>query len=206
MCTRKALRLVIGAAITLLLSGSALASGLGVAAFLAPGKAVDKDVMDAAVSAGAFKARLSIPAVAGFRQAIGFGYSYYLVTRYPPGYVWAIYTLSKDTAVISVTYGWDFERRFGPVKPFVGGGGVLAVEVWDSPFTPETEKDVVPGVYVNAGVEYRLGGWALEAGPRYTVLFNEPVAAVDLNGHSPEVRAAHRSQYVDVLVGFGYYF
>jgi hypothetical protein len=82
----------------------------------------------------------------------------------------------------------------------------LAVEVWDSPFTPETEKDVAPGVYVNAGVEYRLGSWALEAGPRYTVLFDEPVAAVDLNGHSPEVRAAHRSQYVDILVGFGYYF
>ncbi len=205
MCARKALRLVIGAAITLLLSGSALASGLGVAAFLAPGKAVDEDVMDAAVSAGAFKARLSIPAVAGFRQAIGFGYSYYSVTR-NPGSTWAIYALSKDTAVISVTYGWDFERRFGPVKPFVGGGGVLAVEVWDSPFTPETEKDVAPGVYVNAGIEYRLGGWALEAGPRYTVLFDEPVAAVDINGHSPEVRAAHRSQYVDVLVGFGYYF
>jgi hypothetical protein len=205
MCARKALRLVIGAAITLLLSGSAWASGLGVAAFFAPGKAVDKDVMDAGVSAGAFKARLSIPAVAGFRQAIGFGYSYYPVTR-NPGPTWAIYTLSKDTAVISVTYGWDFELFYGPVKPFVGGGGVLAVEVWDSPFTPKTEKDVAPGVYVNAGVEYRLGGWALEAGPRYTVLFDEPVAAVDLNGHYPEIRAAHRSQYVDVLIGFGYYF
>ncbi len=205
MCTRKALRLVIGAAITLLLSGSALASGLGVAAFFAPGKAVDKDVMDAAVSAAAFKTRLSIPAVAGFKQAIGFGYSYYLVTR-NPGLIWGVYALSVDTAVISVTYGWDFERRFGPVKPFVGGGGVLAIEVWDSPVTPETETDVAPGVYVNAGVEYRLGGWALEAGPRYTVLFNEPVAAVDINGNFPEVRAAHRSQYVDVLVGFGYYF
>jgi hypothetical protein len=206
MCARKALWLVIGAAITLLLSGSALASGLGVAAFFAPGKAVDRDVMDAGVNAGAFKARLSIPAVAGFRQAIGFGYSYYLVTRYPPGYIPAVFTLSKDTPVISATYGWDFERLFGPVKPYVGGGGVLAVEVWDSPFTPETEKDVVPGVYVNAGIEYRLGGWALEAGPRYTVLFDEPVAAVDLNGRYPEIRAAHRSQYVDMLVGFGYYF
>jgi hypothetical protein len=201
----KGLRLVIGVAMSGLVASSALASGWGIAAFLAPGKAVDEGVMDAGVSPGAFKARLSIPAVAGFRQAVGFGYSHYSVMR-DPGAVWAVYTLIKDTDVVSATYGWDFERSLGLVTPFIGGGGVWAFEVWDSPFTPRKETDVAPGIYVNAGLAYAFDSWALEAAPRYTVLFNEPVAAVDLNGTFPEVRAAHRSQYLDVLVGFGYYF
>jgi hypothetical protein len=199
------LRLIITAAITILLAGSALASGWGIAAFLAPGKAVDGKVIEATYSATAFKARLSLPAPDGFRQAVSFGYSYYPVKR-DPGLILAIFALSKDAAVMPATYGWDLERSFGPIVPYIGGGGIVALEFWDSPFTTDTEVDLVPGVYANAGVEYRVAGWALEFSPRYSVLFDSPVAAVDINGDRPGIRTGSFSHYLDFSAGVGYYF
>jgi hypothetical protein len=205
MRTTEGLRFVIGAAIGALLAGSEPASGWGVAAFLAPGKAVDGEVIDASYSAKAFRARLSLPAPDGFRQAVSFGYSNYPVKR-DPGIIAGIYALTDDAAVVPAAYGWDIGRFFGPVMPYAGGGGVLALEFWDSPFSADTEVDFVPGVYVNAGVEYRVAGWALEFGPRYSVLFDSPVAAVDINGVHPGIRTGSFSHYLDFLAGVAYYF
>jgi hypothetical protein len=188
-----------------LVASSALASGWGIAAFLAPGKAVDGKVIEAGYSVTAFKARLTLPAPDGFRQAVSFGYSYYPVER-DPGIILGIYALSKDAGIMPAAYGWDFERFFGPVMPYVGGGGVLALEIWDSPFSSDTEFDFVPGVYANAGIEYRFAGWALEFAPRYSVLFDSPVAAVDINGERPGIRTGSYSHYLDFLAGVGYYF
>ena len=63
------------------------------------------------------------------------------------------------------------------------------------------------GLYVEGGARYFLvDGLALEAGPRYTLLFDEPVVCYDSFELHDFERSEHRSQLIELLIGVNYYF
>ena len=181
---------------------AAAALDVGVGASYAPAFVTGAETVSKELSAGGFKGKFSLGIYDGVKLTLGYGYNYY---RYPRGgsimeeieFVNAI-----PTSII--TAGADFAFKGGPLKPFVGGGAAIARESVQD-YWHET-VDWCGGIYAEGGARYFLmNGLAVEAAPRYTLLFDEPVLYDDLN--SPGfVRAEHHSQLVELLVGVNYYF
>jgi opacity protein-like surface antigen len=93
----------------------------------------------------------------------------------------------------------------GPFRPYVGGGAALARESAEA--YGHSTTDWYGGLYVEGGARYFLvDGLAVEAGPRYTALFDEPVVYFDGLHKWDFVRSEHRSQLIELLIGVNYYF
>jgi opacity protein-like surface antigen len=182
--------------------GAAPALDVGVGAFYAPAFVTGAETVSRELSGGGFKGNFSLGISEGIKLTLGYGYNYY---RYPRGgnVIEEIEIVNAIPASI-ITAGADYGFAFGPVSPFVGGGAAIARESVQD-YWHET-VDWCGGVYAEGGARYFVAdGLALEAGPRYTLLFDKPVVYDDLN--LPDfVRSEHRSQLVELLVGVNYYF
>jgi len=193
-------------AVATLAAAAALDVGFG--AFYAPGKVTGyidetREYGKKEFSPAGFKGRVSLGVYEGLNVTLGFGYNDFVYREEPFSIAEVSYVLSIPMFITTV--GAEYGFRFGPFKPFAGGGAALAREsvkdFWRAPV------DWYGGLYAEGGAGYFLvNGLAVEAGPRYTVLFDEPVVYYDGFGEHDFVRSEHRSQLVEVLVGINYYF
>jgi hypothetical protein len=186
----------------------AAALDLGVGGFYAPGTVagyVDevREHSDKDLSPGGFKGRVSFGVFDRFNLAVGVGYNDFFYREDLGG-------IEERAAVQSIpmvifTLGADYAFPLGPLSPFVGGGAALARESAEA--YRHTTTDWYGGVYVEGGARYFIGGgFAVEAAPRYTYLFDEPAVLYDGWDVNDFVRAEHHSQLVELLVGVNYYF
>jgi hypothetical protein len=192
-----------------MLAATTLALDVGVGAFYAPGRvfggATEMDEYSGKeFSKGGFKGRVSFGFYEGLNVAVGFGYNNLI---YREESIISIPEVSYVTSIPTyiTTVGADYGFRFGPFSPFAGGGAALARESAEA-YRHKT-TDWYAGLYVEGGARYFLGGHlALEAGPRYTVLFDEPVVYYDGFVKHDFVKSEHRSQLIELLIGVNYYF
>jgi hypothetical protein len=189
-------------------AATTFALDVGVGAFYAParvfGGATEMgEYSGKEFSKGGFKGRVSFGVYEGLNVAIGFGYNN-LIYREEP------YSIPEVSYVLSIpmfitTIGADYGIRFGPFSPFAGGGAAIARESAEA--YGRTAIDWYGGLYVEGGARYFLGGnLAVEAGPRYTHLFDEPAVLYDGWGVNDFVRSEDRSQLIELLIGVNYYF
>jgi opacity protein-like surface antigen len=191
-----------------MLAATTLALDVGVGVFYAPARVVGyvdetREYSNKEFSMRGFKGRVSFGVYEGLNVAVGFGYNNVLYRQEPPSFPEVQYVTSIPIYII--TAGADYAFPLGPFRPYVGGGAALARESAEA--YGSTTTDWYGGLYVEGGARYFLtNSLALEAGPRYTVLFDEPVVAYDdLHVHG-FVRAEHRSQLIELLIGVNYYF
>ncbi|MEE9455582.1 MAG: outer membrane beta-barrel protein [bacterium] len=181
---------------------------VGVGAFYAParvvGEATEMDEYSGKeFSKGGFKGRVSFGVYEGLNVAIGFGYNNLIYREEPITYPEVKYVLSLPTYI--TTFGADYAFPLGPFSPFAGGGAAIARESAEA--RGHTAIDWYGGLYVEGGARYFLGGnLAVEAGPRYTFLFDEPVVYYKDYNVRGFVRSEHRSQLIELLFGINYYF
>ena len=201
---------VITALSVVMLAATTLALDVGVGAFYAPGRvfggATEMDEYSGKeFSKGGFKGRVSFGVYEGLNVAVGFGYNNLIYREESIIITTGVsYVLSIPTYI--TTLGADYGFRFGPFSPFAGGGAAIAREKPKFVSGRTLITEWYGGLYVEGGARYFLGGnLAVEAGPRYTVLFDEPVLYYDLNlpGFA---RSEHRSQLIELLIGVNYYF
>jgi len=188
---------------TALFTAYSFALDVGVGAFYAPGKVFGYASEIDRFSPGGFKGRVSLGVYEGLNVTLGFGYNDF-VYREEPITTGVSYVLSIPMFI--TTFGADYGFRFGPFSPFAGGGAAIAREKPKFVLGQTFITEWYGGLYVEGGARYFLGGnLALEAGPRYTHLFDEPVLYYDLNlpGFA---RSEHRSQLIELLIGVNYYF
>jgi len=194
------------AVVTLAAAASALDVGVG--AFYAPGRvfggATEMDEYSGKeFSTGGFKGRISFGVYEGLNVAVGFGYNNLIYREEPITFPEIKYVLSLPTYI--TTFGADYGFRLGPFLPYAGGGGAIARESAEA--RGRTAIDWYGGLYVEGGARYFLvDGLAVEAGPRYTVLFDEPVVYYDQLTVHDFVRSEHRTQLIELLFGIDYYF
>ena len=190
------------------LAAAASALDVGVGAFYAPGKVTGyidetREWGKKEFSPAGFKGRVSLGVYEGLNLAVGFGYNNFVYRE-------DLLAIEEYAAVESIpmfilTLGPDYAFSLGPTQPFVGGGAALAREAAEA--YGYTTTDWYGGLYVDGGARYFLAdGLALEAGPRYTLLFDEPVVYFDGLRKYDFVRSEHHSQLVELLVGINYYF
>ncbi|HUV87676.1 MAG TPA: outer membrane beta-barrel protein [bacterium] len=186
---------------------AASALEVGVGAFYAPARVVGyvdetREYSNKEFSMHGFKGRATVGIYEGFSVGFGLGYNNLI---YREDLLW----LEEQEAVESIpmfilTVGGDYAFPLGPFRPYAGGGAALAREHAEGSF--HETVDWYGGLYVEGGARYFLtNSLALEAAPRYTVLFDEPVLYDDLNLPG-FVRSEHRSQLIELLIGFNYYF
>ncbi len=194
--------------IVMLAATTASALDVGVGAFYAPGRVtgyVDetREYGKKEFSPGGFKGRVSLGVYENLNLAVGFGYNDFV---YREDLLW----FEEQEAVESIptvilTLGGDYAFPLGPFRPYVGGGAAIARESAEA--YGHSTTDWYAGLYVEGGARYFLGGnLAVEAGPRYTLLFDEPAVMYDdLHAHG-FVRSEHRSQLIELLLGVNFYF
>lgn len=201
-------KIIIATAWAVAAVAAAAALDVGVGAFYAPGKVTGyidetRDFGKKEFSPAGFKGRVSLGVYEGLNVTLGFGYNDF-VYREEPITTGVSYVLSIPTYI--TTLGADYGFRFGPFSPFAGGGAAIAREKPKFVSGRTLITEWYGGLYVEGGARYFLGGnLAVEAGPRYTHLFDEPVLYYDLNlpGFA---RSEHRSQLIELLIGVNYYF
>jgi hypothetical protein len=135
--------------------------------------------------------------------AFGVGYNEFVYRRY----LLSIPEHAPVESIPMVVATLGVGRRFlaGAFRPYVGGGAAIARESAEA--RGHTAIDWYGGVYVEGGARYFLiYGLAVEAAPRYTLLFDEPVVYYDDWDVHGFVRSEHRSQLVELLFGINYYF
>lgn len=131
------------------------------------------------------------------------------------------------STLIPITVGANYHYNFGNLGLYAGAGGGYYLEkfkggVWWNAAFREPEyftTDVSfngPGLYFGGGVTYAFGRFALDVGPRYTVVFNDTRFDMVGSGWSPSgskygiqrsgVEKDYNDTYVDVLAGVNYYF
>jgi hypothetical protein len=158
-------------------AAAASALDIGVGVFYAPGKVagyVDetREQSRKEFSLSGLKGRISFGVYENLNLAIGFGYNDFVYREEPISIPEVSYVLSIPMFI--TTLGADYALRLGPFSPFGGGGAALARESAEA--YGSTTTDWYGGLYAEGGARYFLGGnLAVEAGPRYTVLFDEPV-------------------------------
>jgi len=198
--------IAVSAAVILAAAASALDVGVG--AFYAPARVFGEvtemgEYSGKEFSKGGFKGRVSVGVYEGLNVAVGFGYNNLSYREEPITFPETPHVTSIPTYITTV--GADYGFRFGPFSPFAGGGAAIARESVEG--FRYTVTDWYGGVYVEGGARYFLiHGLAVEAGPRYTLLFDEPVVYYDGLIKHDFVRSEHRSQLVELLVGINYYF
>jgi len=190
------------------LVGAAAALDIGVGAFYAPARAVgpatgiyEQDNEDFSLSG--LKGRVSLEVYGNLNLSAGLGYNDF-VYREDPGGI-EEYAAVESIPMFILTLGPDYAFRLGPTRPFVGGGLAIARESAEAYGYAIT--DWYGGLYAEGGARYFIvNGLAVEAGPRYTLLFDEPVVYYDGLRKNDFVRSEHHSQLVELLVGINYYF
>jgi hypothetical protein len=189
------------AAVTL--AGAASARDVVVGAFYAPGMAIGPASEVNEINPVGFAGAFSLGVTGNWAVSFRGGYTEYTY-REPPHVVPAIagYAVFDEIPILTLTVGIDYGFPVSAFVPYVAGGAVWAFEF--ARYGYKTDVDVAPGLYAGAGVRYFIReDIAFEAGPRYTLLFDDPV--VVYNGLWLE-RAEARSQLVDLLVGVNYRF
>lgn len=202
---RKMMIGVLGIAFTF---GAAAALDVGVGAFYAPGKVtgyVDevREHSEKEFSPSGFKGRVSFGVYEGLSVALGVGYNDFVYREEPVSFPEVAYVTSIPmfTTTLGAAYGFPL----GPFTPFAGGGAALARESAEAYLN--TTTDWYGGLYVEGGARYHLvSGLAIEAAPRYTYLFDEPVVSFDGLHTWDFVRSENHSQLLELLVGVNYYF
>ncbi len=201
---------ITGIAVLALVTLAAAASALdvGVGAFYAPARVVGEvtemgEYSGKEFSKGGFKGRVSVGVYEGLNVAVGFGYNNLSYREEPITFPEIGYVTSIPTYI--TTLGADYAFRLGPLRPYAGGGAAIARESVEG--FRYTITDWYGGLYVEGGARYFLiDGLAVEAGPRYTLLFDEPVVYYDGLIKHDFVRAEHRTQLIELLFGINYYF
>ncbi len=190
-------------------AATTFALDVGVAAFYAPARVVGyvdetRKYSNKEFSMRGFKARVSLGVYEGLNVTLGFGYNDFVYREEPSrSFPEVSYVLSIPMFI--TTLGADYGIRFGPFSPFAGGGAAIARESAEA--YGRTAIDWYGGLYVEGGARYFLADrLALEAGPRYTLLFDEPVVYYDGWDVHGFARSEHRSQLFELLIGVNYYF
>ena len=193
------------------LAAAAAALDVGVGAFYAPARVVGEvtemgtygTYSGKEFSKSGFKGRVSLGVYEGLNVAVGFGYNNLIYREEPYSIPEVSYVTSIPTYITTV--GADYAFRFGPFSPFAGGGAAIARESAEA--RGHTAIDWYGGLYVEGGARYFVvNSLALEAGPRYTHLFDEPVVYYKDYNVRGFVRSEHRSQLIELLFGISYYF
>jgi opacity protein-like surface antigen len=189
-------------------AATTFALDVGVGAFYAPGRvfggATEIEYSGKEFRKGGFKGRVSLGVYEGLNVTLGLGYKDFVYREHTFTYG-ALYVLSIPMFI--TTLGADYGFRFGPFSPFAGGGAAIAREKPKFVLGRTLITEWYGGLYVEGGARYFLGGnLAVEAGPRYTHLFDEPVVAYDRFNDRGFVRSEHRSQLIELLFGINYYF
>jgi len=182
---------------------AASALEVGVGAFYAPGMAIGPASEVNEINPVGFAGALSLGVTGNLAVSFRGGYAEYNY-REPPhvGDLIGGYAFFDEIPILTLTVGIDYGFPVSAFVPYVAGGAVSAFEF--ARYGYKTDVDVAPGLYAGAGVRYFIReDIAFEAGPRYTLLFDNPV--VVYNGLWLE-RAEARSQLVDLLVGVNYCF
>jgi opacity protein-like surface antigen len=184
-------------------TGTALALDLSVAGFYSPGFVAGGAAEVREIAAGGFKGRVGVNVADNLELALNLGYNDFVYRE-------ARYSVPEVITVLSLpmfitTVGPDYSFQLGPFRPYLGAGGALARESAEA--ATYKSVDWYGGFYADGGFRYSpAGNWTLEAGPRYTHLFDKPVDAYDgWNLHDFQ-RSPKRSQLVEFLVGVGYHF
>jgi len=185
------------------LAAAAAALDVGVGAFYAPGRVFGEVTETKKFNPGGFKGRVSLGVYDNIDLAFGFGYNDFVYRE-------EAITIPEVDPVLSIpmfvtTLGAYYTLPVKPLRPYVGGGAAIARESAEA--RGHTAIDWYGGVYVEGGARYFLiYGLAVEAAPRYTLLFDEPVVYYDDWDVHGFVRSEHRSQLVELLFGINYYF
>jgi opacity protein-like surface antigen len=188
--------------------GAAAALDVGVGGFYAPARVVGyvdetRDFSEKEFSLPGVKGRVSLGVYEGLSVALGVGYNDFVYREEPITIEEAEYVTSIPTIITTVGAFYGF--ALGHFTPFAGGGAALARESAEA--YHHTTTDWYGGLYAEAGARYFVtNGLAVEAAPRYTFLFDEPVVAYDDWNVHGFVRSEHHSQLVELLVGVNYYF
>lgn len=181
----------------------AAALDVSVGAFYAPGMAVGPASEVNEINPVGFAGALRLGVTGNLAVSFQGGYTEYTY-REPPhvGDLIAGYAFFDEIPILTFNVGIDYGFPISAFVPYVAGGAVSAFEF--ARYGYKTDFDVAPGLYAGAGVRYFFReDIAFEAGPRYILLFDDPV--VEYNRLWLE-RAEARSQLVDLLVGVNYCF
>ncbi len=193
------------------LAGVASALDVGVGAFYSPGKVfggatvIDKGLEEHGndVSPGGFKGRVSLGVYEGLNLGLGIGYNDFIYRDDTVATIPEYHVVGSIPTVIT-TIGADYALPVGPFRPYAGGGLAIAREAAETHSYKTT--DWYPGLYAEGGARYFVvGGLALEAGPRYTLIFDEPAEGYDIN-YRDFLRSDSHTQLFELLVGINYYF
>ena len=195
--------LISGAAAFALSTGTTPALDLAVAGFYSPGFVMGEVAEVTEVSPGGFKGRVSVGVYHGLNFAVGFGYNDFVYRE--EGFHIPEFAPVLSLPMLITTVGADYTFFSISLRPYLGGGAAVARETATA--VGHTTIDWYGGVYVEGGARYFLGEkWAVEAGPRYTFLFDEPVVGYDGWELRDFERSENRSRLLEFLVGAGYYF
>ncbi|UCH77834.1 MAG: outer membrane beta-barrel protein [Candidatus Coatesbacteria bacterium] len=187
---------------------AAFALEVGVGAFYAPAHVVGyvdevREESNKQFSPRGLKGRLSVGVYEGLQATVGLGYNDLIYREAPITFPEIDYVLSIPTYLF--TAGADYAFPLGPVRPYAGGGLAIARERAEA--YGHTTTDWYPGVYVEGGARYSfVDRVAFEAGPRYTLLFDEPAVLFDGLHEWDFERSEHRTQLFELMVGINFYF
>ncbi|NIT34895.1 MAG: outer membrane beta-barrel protein [candidate division Zixibacteria bacterium] len=185
------------------LAAAASALDVGVGAFYAPGRVFGGAAEIKELNPGGFKGRVSLGVYDNIDLAFGLGYNDF-------AYREDAITIPEVDPVLSIpmfvtTLGAYYTLPVRPLRPYVGGGAAIARESAEG--YSHSTTDWYGGLYVEGGARYFLiNRLAVEAGPRYTLLFDKPVVYYDGWDVHDFVRSEDRSQLIELLVGINYYF
>jgi opacity protein-like surface antigen len=195
---------IFAAAWAVAMAATASALDVGVGAFYAPGRVVaGAGEIEGVNNPGGIKGRVSAGIYEGFNVAFGVGYNDFsfrkdvnLEEEEGP---------ARSIPMVILALGADYAFRLGPFRPYAGGGGAIARESVEG--FGYTNNTWYGGLYAEGGTRYFItNDWALEAGPRYTLLFDKHAPTYYWSYPGGLVRSEERSQLVELLVGINYYF
>jgi len=186
------------------LAAAASARDVGVGAFYAPARVIDgAGEIEEVNNLGGFKGRFSVGIYEGLNVAFGVGYNDFSFRK-------DIRIFEGQSPLMSIpmvilTLGGDYAFPLGPFRPYAGGGGAIARETVEG--FRYTINTWYGGLYGEGGARYFLiDSLALEAGPRYTLLFDKHAVTYYWSYPGGLVRSEDRSQLVELLFGINYYF
>lgn len=181
----------------------ALALDAGIGVYHAPGMVVGPAASSLEMNPGGVAARIFIGVSDRVAVKIGYSLNSYTYGRWgsPIPEVFVVEPIKAQV----ITSGVEYAFAAGTLRPFAGGGAALAREHGEA--HGHSATDWYGGLYAEAGGRYFLGAhWAVAAAPRYTLLFDEPAFAYDLDEPGELIRSEQRTQLVDFLFGVNYYF
>ncbi|MGD8717972.1 MAG: outer membrane beta-barrel protein [Candidatus Zixiibacteriota bacterium] len=185
------------------LAASVTALDVGVAAFYSPGMAMgaatEVNELKPFGVAGAFNLGIN----ENWTLSFGGGYAKYKYREAPhvvPDLLG--YAYFDEIPILMLRAGMDYGFPLAAFVPYVSAGAAAAFEFTD--YACEMSVDVAPGLYAGFGCRYFVtDNMAIEAGPRYTYLFDNPAVVFETIILE---RAGERSQLLNFDVGFNYFF